>query len=175
MRNHAMNQDSSPLSIEELESRMRPGRFSQAGFLGSNESLSAVLAQDAEILLGLRLSFTELSERLEKLIEAAETNTGRSIRVAPHFTVSVRKYTGFQICPWSLDPHHMQCTEGGGVRHASIDWEIRNLRTGQQMQGPGLIVHLIRDHHFFEGLESPHRVDPNALAQLLELGLYSNE
>ncbi len=170
-----MSQDSSPLSIEELESRMRPGRFSQAGFLGPTESLSAVLAQDAETLLGLKLSYTELSERLEKLIEVAETNTGRSIRVAPHFTVSIRKYAGFQICPWSIDPHHMQCMEGGGVRHASIDWEIRNLRTGQQMEGPGLIVHLIRDHHFFEGFESPYRVDPDELAQLFELGPYSSK
>jgi hypothetical protein len=28
------------------------------------------------------------------------------------------------------------------------------------MEGPGLIIHLIREHGFFEGLNSPYRVDP---------------
>lgn len=35
---------------------------------------------------------------------------------------------------------------------------------------PGLIIHLIREHHFFEGFGSPYRVDPTELARLLELG-----
>ena len=49
------------------------------------------------------------------------------------------------------------------------DWWIRNRRTGQEMRGPVLIVHLIEAHGFFEGPESPYRVDPHALASLLEL------
>jgi hypothetical protein len=38
------------------------------------------------------------------------------------------------------------------------------------MCGPDLIVHLITEHGFFEGQESPYRVDPERLARLLELG-----
>jgi hypothetical protein len=33
-----------------------------------------------------------------------------------------------------------------------------------------LIVHLIREHGFFEGRESPYRVDPGDLVRVLELG-----
>ena len=78
-------------------------------------------------------------------------------------------FTGFQICPWAANPHSGQCTAGGGVRHASVDWQLRNLATRERLSGPGLIVHLIRAHGFFEGLESAGRVDPRSLARVLEL------
>jgi hypothetical protein len=41
------------------------------------------------------------------------------------------------------------------------------------MRGPELITHLIREHGFFEGFESPYRVDPRALAELLQLGPFA--
>jgi hypothetical protein len=53
------------------------------------------------------------------------------------------------------------------VRHASIDWRLTNLETGEELTGPGLVVHLIRDHEFFEGRMSPNRVDPLKLARVL--------
>jgi hypothetical protein len=33
-----------------------------------------------------------------------------------------------------------------------------------------MIVHLIRAHGFFEGEQSPNRVDPHELAKFFELG-----
>jgi hypothetical protein len=55
------------------------------------------------------------------------------------------------------------------VHLSSLDWWVENLRTGQVLQGPGLIVHLMHDHHFCEGQESPYRVEPVALVELLGL------
>ena len=55
------------------------------------------------------------------------------------------------------------------MRHASVEWALRNLATGARLGGPGLIVHLIGAHGFFEGLHSPKRVDPLSLARILEL------
>lgn len=46
---------------------------------------------------------------------------------------------------------------------------VVNRGTGDYLAGPGLIVHLIRDHHFFEGPGSPYRVDPVKAAQVLGL------
>jgi hypothetical protein len=40
---------------------------------------------------------------------------------------------------------------------------VTNRKTRAEIRGPGLVVHLIRDHHFFEGLLSPSRVDPAQL------------
>jgi hypothetical protein len=59
------------------------------------------------------------------------------------------------------------------MRLASIDWDIQNTRSRVRLSGPGLIVHLIDVHTFFEGLQSPYRVAPRALAELLELGPFA--
>jgi hypothetical protein len=147
---------------------MRPGVLSQGGFLGANERLADVLAVDSETLAELGVSYADLAEKLGVLIQRGVSAADHTAHV-DHFAITIRSYSGFQICPWSADIHRSQCTAGGGVQFSSLDWCIRNTRTGQEMCGPGLIVHLIRDHHFFEGLESPYRVDPRELVHLLEV------
>lgn len=155
--------------IKELESRMRPGRLSQGGFLGINERLTEVLTCDDQTLQALHITYEELANSLERLLRAALAVSSRPVRVDNRFEVQITKYNGFQLCPWTLNPHTGQCRVGQGAGYASLDWYICNLQTQQQMRGPGLIVHLIRDHHFFEGLASPYRVDPQELARLLAL------
>jgi hypothetical protein len=158
---------SSPLSEEELESRMQPGMFSQGGFIGPEEKLEKVLADDAKTLGELGITFEELAFKLEELISAAELSSNARSRIGK-VECHIMIHPGFQICPWSSDPHHSQCTIGVGVRHASVDWVIHNMSTRKKLSGPGLIVHLIRDHHFFEGRQSPYRVDPHKLAIILK-------
>ena len=55
----------------------------------------------------------------------------------------------------------------------SGDWRITNRRTGQELDGPDLIVHLIGAHGFFEGHGTSYRVDPRELTALLELGTFA--
>jgi hypothetical protein len=155
-------------SEAEVEARMRPGAFSRTGFLGPNERLRDVIAADSETLRNLGLTYGEIASKLDALITAAETSPHRPARVGA-LDCRVQVYQGFQMCPWAPDPHRAQCSAGLGVRHGSIDWWIRNLETGEEMKGPGLMVHLIRDHHFFEGPMSANRVDPTQLAHLLGL------
>lgn len=74
-----------------------------------------------------------------------------------HLRYSGILYCGYQMCPW-----------GCGAR-SDFDFKVENERAGEVVKGPGLIVHLIREHHFFEGLRSPYRVDPFKLVKVLEL------
>jgi len=176
------------LTTEAFEWRMRPGRSSQAGFLGWKERLDDVMDRDDRTVKQLDLTYEELATALEKLLEARhralcevdalpvdEDGLGgkpETIAADPRFAVGLTYYLGTQACPWSADWTNA-CQAGSpraGSRWSSIDWRIRNLRTGQEMRGPGLAVHLIREHHFFEGLATSYRVDPLELAQLLELG-----
>ncbi len=168
-----MESDSEVLRLEEVEERMRPGSFSQVGFLGPNERLADVLARDSATLSRLGVTGDQMADALEALIAAGNAQRDRPVTVGGRFRVLVTVYTGFQICPFAPDPHHEQCTAAGGARYASVDWTIRNLATGQEMSGPGLLTHLIRAHQFFEGLESPYRIDPEELARLLELGPFN--
>ncbi len=143
-------------------------RFSRAGFLGPTERLRDVLEADAAVLRKLNVTCAEIARRLETLIEAAEASPNAEARIGA-LECRVQVHQGFQICPWASDPHRAQCSAGLGVRHASVDWWIVNREIGEEMSGPGLVVHLIRDHNFFEGRLSPHRIDPSRLALLLGL------
>lgn len=78
--------------------------------------------------------------------------------VEPDLQVFFIQYRGFQECPWG-------CSTAEGSR----DFLILNRKTGEYFTGPSLIVHLIREHHFFEGLGTPFRTDPLKAARVLEL------
>jgi hypothetical protein len=56
--------------VDELERRMRPGAWSEGGFLGRDERLGDVLAADARTLAELGLNAKELAEPLALLVEA---------------------------------------------------------------------------------------------------------
>ena len=73
-------------------------------------------------------------------------------------------YRGLQECPWS-------CT---AIPWAYFDFLILNRRSGEFITGPGMIVHLIREHQFFEGRESPYRVDPARAIRVLEIAPDNN-
>lgn len=156
------------LTTKQLEARMRPGILSQDGFLGEHERLDEVLARDAKTLVELGVTYEDLAEKLDELLRPAVKSQQRITRIG-EYEVTIKRYSGFQMCPWSPDVHRSQCMAGGGVRYASVDWQIRDRLSGRTMRGPGLIVHLIRAHHFFEGFESPYRVDPRELASLLRV------
>lgn len=158
--------------LEEVEARMRPGRFSQAGFLGPNESLRQVLDADARTLLELGVTAEILAADLGRLLVAAIDSTPTTTN-AGAYEVRLHGYKGPQICPFAPQPHENPCPGPGDKRLASVDWTIRNPRTRIELSGPGLIVHLIAAHSFFEGIESPYRVSPLRLAELLELGPFS--
>ena len=86
------------------------------------------------------------------------------------YRIRLQRYKGPQICPFAREPHENLCQRKGDKRFASIDWSISNSRNDTQLSGPGLIVHLISAHGFFEGIHSPYRVPPRKLAEPLELG-----
>jgi hypothetical protein len=65
----------------------------------------------------------------------------------------------------------MPCRPGDSYRHGELDFLILEPKSGQHLRGAGLMGHLIRAHHFFEGAESPYRLDPQRVAQVLSLTL----
>ncbi len=148
---------------------MRPGILSQKGFLGATEELDNLLVRDEKTLDKIGVTFSSIADQLELLIKTALDQPHHKASVGI-FRISVTVFPGFQICPWAPDIHGGQCTYGKGVRYGSLDWCIRNLESNLEMCGSGLMVHLIRDHHFFEGIESPYRIDPIKISRLLNLG-----
>jgi hypothetical protein len=179
--------------IESLEAKMRPGQSSQGGFLGSTESLDAVITHDEEIIAKFGLTHDQVAQAIEKVVEDAlnqkrsipwekrtderkadfpyllrpETLPDFSLDNLPdinqgycvdHFQFFMIQWRGYQDCPWG-------CPNAGG----SFDFMILNRKTGNSFTAPSLITHLIKNHHFFEGVESPYRCDPEKVILVFEL------
>jgi hypothetical protein len=186
------------LSIAELEERLRPGAYSQAGFLGPAESFEAVVTQDRQILEKLGISHEQVAAALESVLRLVENQREELLKgnpqeylkkgrdripdlyhpaTLPHFVVGnlppitsgylvgdrlqvfIVHYRGMQECPWGCKYQDW----------SSLDFLILNRESGKYVTGPGLIVHLIREHSFFEGSETPFRVDPARVVEVLEL------
>ncbi len=184
------------VSINKLENRMRPNAYSAEGFLGLTESLEEVLLQDEVTLQKLGVDYKEISAELEKIVGEALQQKNELLRTNPkeyrerkNYSINWRKqpapifsldnlpspeigyrienkyqvfiiqYRGLQECPWNCK----------NADWGSFDFLLLNLQTGEYITAPGLIAHLIREHHFFEGQETSYRVEPLKLAQVLGL------
>jgi hypothetical protein len=236
---------------------MRPGAWSECGFLGETESLCEVVATDAATISDLGLTCPELAEPLGLLVRAPdacwvspflersglsevlaemepswrkdskedsewlkaeivrrfgtlEHADGQSALVGGRFEVELTQYCGFQECPWSReeeqsalvgDRFEVELTQDCGFHEcpwgpedreeppviwncpssaprlwsdaASRDWRIRNSSRRLELSGSALLPHLIGEHGFFEGPASRYRLEPRAVAELLELGPFS--
>jgi hypothetical protein len=169
--------------ITELEKRMRPGAWSRGGFLGPTESLESVINQDAQIVKRCGISYENIANILEKILSSAAKHSSAFMSFfpdldapesVPHFDLNrlppitagciidnlqifTVGFLGVQECPWG-------CKASG-----AFDFLILNRQTGESITGPSLVTHLIREHHFFEGKESPYRTDPAKLLRVLEV------
>jgi hypothetical protein len=144
-------------------------------------------------MLPLGATLDELEAQLERGdLPPAERGTA----VDGH-DVFLQIYVSYQHCPftilrrpWSDDPplqvrlrrqsaagayvteptdRRLPCGAGTSYRHANFEFLVVRRDTRQALRGAGLLVHLIRDHRFFEGEHSPFRLDPERAAQVLGL------
>ena len=111
--------------------------------------------------------------------------------------VFLKVYLGYQSCPWTLlrrpfcaaeAPCPMEtcradsvripspvlgaalpCSDGVTYRHGDRDFLIIDRIQRTYLRGSGLLPHLIREHHFFEGAHSRYRLDPERAARVLGL------
>lgn len=148
-------------NIRSLEESMRPGRLSKGWFLGPNESLEAIIREDDDTVKKLGLTHEQIANGIEYLMNESLYESRyykNKNRLPSNYVIEVIHYMGFQECPWS---------DSG--EHGSVELRITNKRLGETIFCPGLIVHLIRKHHFFEGKQSPYRVDPEKVVRVLEI------
>lgn len=143
--------------MEILEESMRPGRLSVGGFLGEKEVLDQILRADDEMVRNLGLTHEQIADRIEYFIKAVHCYPIREGKLIDGiYLVSGAVYRGGQKCPW-----------GDRILYSNIDLSIKNNRLGEELKLPGAIVHLIKKHQFYEGKESPYRVDPAKTIRVL--------
>jgi hypothetical protein len=179
-----------------LEKRMRPGAYSEGGFLGKTESLERVLKKDEQVLKEFGIAFERLASELKKIIRHTWETEYKHDNPREHALASFEWYQ--KACaksfPAILDPENLPSRDIGNLHGdyqvffmafrglqncpwdcqldntwSSFDFLLLNRQSGEYIFAPGLIVHLIQEHHFFEGNESPYRVEPCKLAHVLGL------
>ena len=161
--------------LRDMQRQLLPGHVSETGFIAPGEDLVEVVTRDLRSLGDLGVTPARIADRLASLVEqghrraehdpaarsALNRGAKKAISVGDRFELIAFRYCGFQDCPFG-------CRDGWDIRDASRDYFLHNARNRHTLGFPGLSIHLIRDHHFFEG-NVPHRVDPARAVKVLEL------
>jgi hypothetical protein len=154
------------MDLKEIEQRMRPGGWNTKPMLLPGQSLESIIAEDTRRLATLQVSNETLGTKLGELLEKGrETDWFRPFRQSG-IDVEVRRRRGFITCPWAEEEFE-KCTVGKGGRATANEFFIRNRKSSHSMQGFELSVHLIRDHGFFGGPDTPFRIEPDELVGIL--------
>lgn len=142
--------------VSELEDRMKPSSYSQAGFLGEDESLIDVLAEDNDTVLEMGLTHQQLADFLHKFDGAPNSMSGvlgitfNDIRFG-HFASQTQS------------PQDSPFHDGTESR---TDHTIINLETGAMLNYSGLLPQMIHRYGFYEGKGTHYRIDPKKIAEV---------
>lgn len=136
--------------------KFMPGHMSDGGFLGWGETFDGTVRQDKAVLDRLGITKDALAQKLLDVLSPAKAGSKWN---SDQFEVSIKQYLGAQTCPC--------CGNGDPSILGDRDFQIMNKKTGDSIQGPGLLAHMIKDHSFFEGKQSPYRVNPEHLYRVL--------
>lgn len=142
-------------SIEDLEAHMKPGRDSMAGFLGEDESLLEVLAQDNDFVLSHGLTHQELAKQLKFAEEVRQRGLGNEFEYnGRRYHIKVMQTRGYQRSPFD-----------DGTKTDS-DIRITNLTNGATLRCSCLLKDMIERYGFYEGRGTGYRLEP---ADILEV------
>lgn len=144
---------------DKVLENMKPGAYTRDGFLGDDtRSLEEIIATDEKRMAALGLTPKTMAEAMIYFRDRGFPGLGDFVSVPPYFEVLVDSIRGKIPCPFG-DP---------GV-FAKTNILVRNLRLKREISFTDLSIHLVYSHGFFEGVGSPFRVEPDDLAEILEI------
>lgn len=163
---------------EEVQGRMRPGKWSEAGFLGKNEDLRTVTLEDSKTLESLGITPAQIASKIREIFNSAaalkatapEAFKNRTF-ISDGYEIKWQVWLGAQACPFSEIEYnpYSPFTLRGHCGETQTDWTVRDLATQESIAFSGLMPHLIEDHQFFEGNETSYRLDPELACRVLRL------
>ena len=141
----------------KAQDNMVPGEITADGFLGSDtRPLPDIIGADEEKLQALGLTFEDIGEKLQSLLDQGRKGLGEPITVEEKWLVQVSEARGFLACPF----------EDGIFR--KITATVTHQQKNQRLSYSALSLHLLNEHHFLQGHGSPFRLDPETMRDVLE-------
>lgn len=149
-----MKQNPKDIPVQES---LRAGILARDGFLGDDaRHFPQIIQEDMEALAALGTTAAEVADAMERLTKEGLAAVGVPVQ-AGAFRVLVEEYMGKIPCPFR---DHRAAKRNTDVTDAA----------GRSFAWSDLCIHLIRVHGFFQGIGSPFRLEPVALAEFLGLG-----
>ena len=144
--------------MTEAQERMAPGVITAQGFLGHDtRNVAEIIAEDERYFALREITIERLVERMRELQEAGSAGLGETISVGPYWEVRVNEARGVLPCPFS-----------DGV-YGKINTIVIDRQSKEEIVYSDLTIHLIEKHHFFQGVGSPFRHEPEKYARILHL------
>lgn len=140
-----------------IRNRMMPGAITLNGFIGKDKrSLSDIVAADENELQKLNRTADELADRMQYFTDASFSTFDGKITIDEIYVVETEVTRGKLPCPYA---------HGGQFRKSVT--KLTNTKSNTSVTWTSLNIHLIKDHHFFEGKGSLYRLEPEALVKAL--------
>jgi len=154
--------------IEALEKDMRPGAqspvSSRLGFLGKEEKLLDILAEDNDFVLGkLATTHQELAKHLHIIGAIAEKHAKPGDKEGFNFIYQGRRYNAkFAVFRGIMHSPFLDETK------TNSEADLTNLKTGAKLKYSRLVPHMIERYGFYEGHGTPYRVDPRQIVAVFD-------
>jgi hypothetical protein len=147
------------VQMDRIQEKMQPGVYTRDGFLGTDRrKLIDILIEDDEAVKRMDLTHQRIAERMIELRDAGMRGLGEFITLEPHYEVRVISVRGKLPCPFG-DP---------GI-FPKTNTVVRNTDLDREVTFTDLHIHMVGSHGFYEGKGSPFRLEPAALATVLDI------
>ena len=142
---------------KKIQYNLKPHKFTLNGFLGKDKRyFSEIIEVDRAKINKLGITNKQLADRMQYFTDAAFENFDRFLLLEDNFEVSYDSFRGKLLCPFM---------HKGIYRKGLIT--LKNRKKNLSVSWTPLNIHMIRDHCFFEGIGSEHRLDPEFLLEIL--------
>lgn len=144
--------------LKKVFLNMQNGEISKEGFLGNDKrELNEIIEDDEKLVQFLHLEIEQITDKMQLLKNAAEKGLGEIVVAENKWEVKIDEVRGYLACPF----------EDGIFRKHNI--QVRNLNNNKKIIFSNMSIHLIKEHHFFQGKGSIYRLEPKILKEVLEL------
>ena len=143
-------------AMKKAQENMQPGIIIADGFLGDEKiPIKDMIVRDEGEMNRAGLSFDEVSDRLAYFLEEGRKGLGEPVTVDDKWLIRVIDPRGHLPCPF----------EDGIFRKMTA--EVERKSSGERLLVTDLSIHLLKDHHFVEGIGSQFRLEPELVKRVL--------
>ncbi len=146
-----------PPHTQKLEEVLRCSKLVYGGFMGTDtRSVSEVIDADNAKLSKIGFTIDQIVAKMQEITDIAITGFGTWVEVDENRQGKTEEAKGTLICPW---PH-----PGKFAKRVTT---VKLTDSGQTIKWADLSIHLIAEHHFFQGKGSAFRIEPEKLIRII--------